>query len=130
MVVFSFSGSCFLIRREVLDKIDGLDEHFFMYLEEMEFCYRAKKLNFETWFFPMAKVYHLVRGSSPEGKQKAIWWTYENFVYFYQKHFALWQLAVLKLLLRLKAGLAWGIGVMMGNSYLKSTYGKAFKLVR
>jgi GT2 family glycosyltransferase len=124
------SGSCFLIRRELLDKVGGLDEQFFMYLEEMEFCYRAKKVGFETWFLPWARVYHLVRGSSPEGKQKVIWWTYENFVYFYQKHFALWQVAVVKWLLRLKAGLAWGVGVVKGDAYLRSTYGQAFKLVR
>lgn len=123
-------GSCFLINRAVLDKIGPLDEKFFMYIEEMEFCYRAKKVGWQTWYYPQVKVYHLVRGSSPEGKQKAIWWIYKGLIYFYQKHFAPWQLVVLKFLLRTKAAGAWLLGVITGNSYLRQTYAKAFKLVR
>ncbi len=131
-------GSCFLISRAALDKIGLLDEKFFMYVEEMEFCYRAKKAGFSVWFYPGAQVYHLVRGSSQpsfaeasEGcsKQKAIWWIYEGLIYFYQKHFAPWQLVVLKFLLRTKAVGAWLLGVLTGNKYLKETYAKAFKMV-
>jgi len=121
-------GSCFLMSRAVLDKIGLLDEKFFMYIEEMEFCYRAKKAGFSTWFYPQAQVYHLTRGSLPENKQRVIWWIYEGLIYFYQKHFAGWQLTVLKFLLRAKAALAWLIGFLTANDYLKQTYGKAFKL--
>jgi GT2 family glycosyltransferase len=121
-------GACFLIKREVTKKVGYLDEKFFMYVEEMEYCYRAQKAGFEVYFFPQAEVYHLERGSSPEGKQKAIWGIYQGLVYFYQKHFAPWQVAVLKLLLRTKAIIAWLLGLMTGNRYLKETYAKAFKL--
>lgn len=122
------SGSCFLIKKEVIEKIGLLDEKFFMYIEETEFCYRAKKAGFEVWFYPGAEVYHLVRGSSPEGKQKAIWWIYEGLIYYYKKHFAPWQLFVLKFLLRTKAVGAGLFGVLSGNVYLKQTYSKAFRL--
>lgn len=124
------SGSCFLIKREVIKKIGLLDERFFMYIEEMEFCYRSKKAGFKVWFYPQSQVYHLVRGSSLEGKQKVIWWIYKGLIYFYQKHFAPWQLVVLKFLLRTKAAGAWLVGVITGNSYLRQTYAKAFKLAR
>jgi len=123
------SGACFLIKREVIDKVGLLDDKFFMYVEEMEYAYRAFKKGFQCWFFPQVAVYHLERGRSPEGKQKAIWWIYEGMIYFYRKHFAPWQLDVLKLLLRLKAVLAFGLGLVTKNSYLKKTYGKAFRLV-
>jgi len=122
-------GACFLIKRELIDKIGFLDEKFFMYVEEMEFCFRAKKAGFQVYYFPQAEVYHLERGSSPEGKQKAIWGIYQGLIYFYQKHFAPWQLAVLKLLLRVKAILVWVIGWLTNNQELKETYAKAFKLV-
>jgi len=95
-------GSCFLINRRVLEEIGLLDEKFFMYVEEMEFCYRAKKAGWQTWYYPKAKVLHLVRGSTPESKQKAINWIHEGLQYFYQKHFSRFQQAVLKYLLRLK----------------------------
>ena len=122
------SGACFLIKRELIDKIGLLDEKFFMYVEEMEFCFRAKKAGYLTYFFPQAEVYHLERGSSPEGKQKAIWGIYQGLIYFYQKHFAPWQLLVLKLLLRTKAAGAWLVGWLTNNQELKETYAKAFKL--
>ena len=124
------SGACFLIKREVIDQIGFLDEKFFMYVEEMEYAYRASKKGFQCWFFPQVEVYHLERGRSPEGKRRTIWWIYEGMVYFYRKHFAGWQLDVLKLLLRLKAVLAFGLGLVTKNSYLKKTYGKAFQMVR
>lgn len=124
------SGACFLISRQLIEKIGLLDENFFMYLEEMEYCYRAKKAGFEVWFFPEAEIFHLVRGSSPEGKQKAIWWTFEGLQYFYSKHFGRFDRLVLKLLLWTKASLFWLVGMVSGNEYLKKTYAKAFKLVK
>lgn len=123
------SGACFLIKKSVTDKIGLLDENFFMYVEEMEYCYRAKKAGFQVYFYPHAEVIHHVRGSSKAGKQKAIWGIYQGLIYFYQKHFAPWQLDVLKFLLHTKAALAWLTGILINNYYLKETYAKAFKLV-
>lgn len=121
-------GSCFLVKRQVFAKIGFLDEKFFMYLEDMEFCYRACQAGFSTWFYPQAEVYHFVRGSSSESKQKVIWWIYEGLLHFYGRHFASWQLTMLKCLLRTKAALAWWLGILIGSKYLKKTYAKAFKM--
>ena len=124
------TGACFIINRQLIEKIGLLDEHYFMYIEEMEYCYRAKKAGFTVWYFPEVDVYHLVRGSSPEGKQKVIWWIYEGLQYFYEKHFAPWQLSMLKLLLRFKAAVYWFVGVVLGNQYLRQTYAQAYGLVK
>ncbi len=123
-------GSAFLVNRRLIEKVGLLDERFFMYIEEQEWCYRIKKSGWQVWFYPGAEIFHLVRGSSPEGKQKVILWIYEGLIYFYQKHFASWQLSVLKFLLLAKARGAWLIGVLTNNAYLKETYAKAFKVVR
>lgn len=122
-------GSAFLIKKEVVDKVGLLDEHFFMYVEEQEWCYRIKKAGWQVWFYPKARIYHLVQGSSPEGKEKVIGWIYEGLLYFYQKHFVRWQVSVLKFLLLTKAVIAWLIGSLSRNENLKKTYAKAFKLV-
>jgi GT2 family glycosyltransferase len=123
-------GAALLIKKEVFKKTGLLDEHFFMYLEEVEWCYRLKKAGWQIWFYPGAEIFHLVRGSSPEGKQRAIWGICQGLIYFYRKHFAPWQLIVLKFLLRTKAAGAWLIGILSFDQDLKETYAKAFKMVK
>jgi len=123
-------GAALMIKKEVIDKLGSLDEIFFMYMEEQEWCYRIKKAGWQVWFYPGAEIFHLVRGSSPKGRQRAIWGIYQGLIYFYQKHFAPWQLRVLKLLLRAKAVGAWFVGILTNNAYLKQTYAKAFKMAR
>ena len=124
-------GSAFLVKRGVIDKVGFLDEKFFMYVEEQEWCYRIKKAGFEVWFYPGAEIYHLVRGSSlggRQGKKGAILNIYRGLIYFYGKHFASWQLLVLKFFLLTKAAIAWLVGWLLRNEYLRNTYGKAFKV--
>lgn len=122
-------GAALLVKREVVEKVGRLDEQFFMYLEEVEWCYRINRAGWQTWFYPGAEIFHLVRGSSPEGKQRAVLGIYAGLPYFYGKHCGKTELAVLKLALRTKAALAWLMGALTGNDYLKQTYAKAFKMV-
>ncbi|HEX4796927.1 MAG TPA: glycosyltransferase family 2 protein [Humisphaera sp.] len=58
------SGACLLVRREVLDQIGLLDEEFFMYYEEVDFCRRAAAAGWPCWYVPEARVVHLVGQSS------------------------------------------------------------------
>lgn len=52
------SGSAMLIKREVFDKIGFFDSQFFMYWEETDFCYRARKQGFRIVVVPKAKIWH------------------------------------------------------------------------
>lgn len=121
-------GSALMAKKEAVEEIGLMDKKFFMYVEEVEWCYRFKKAGWEVWFYPPAEIFHLVRASS--NKERAILWIYQNLIYFYQKHFAPWQLSVLKFILQAKAGGVWLVGLLTGNKYLKQTYAKAFKLAR
>jgi len=47
-----------LLRRELLDELGGFDEHFRLYGEDIEFCYRAAKAGWERWYVPQAVVTH------------------------------------------------------------------------
>lgn len=58
------SGCCMLLRRESVEKIAGLSEDFFMYYEDEEWCYRARRKGYEIWYFPNAEIIHY-GGSSP-----------------------------------------------------------------
>jgi N-acetylglucosaminyl-diphospho-decaprenol L-rhamnosyltransferase len=51
-------GACLLMRRTTLQEAGPLDERFFMYSEEMDWCYRAKELGWRVVYFPRAQVIH------------------------------------------------------------------------
>ena len=53
------SGSCFLIRRSCWDAIGGFDEGYFMYAEDVDLCWRARKAGWEVAFEPAARVVHV-----------------------------------------------------------------------
>lgn len=120
------SGAALMVRKEVLDKAGFFDENFFMYMEEVEWCFRIKKAGFKIIFYPETEITHYVRRSGT--KSEAIWGIYKGLIYFYQKHKPFWQLTILKALLKTKALLAWILGVIAKNDYLRTTYGKAFRL--
>ncbi len=58
------SGASMMVRREVFARIGGLDESFFLYFEETEFCHRAKRAGFEVWYVPASRVVHIAGQST------------------------------------------------------------------
>jgi N-acetylglucosaminyl-diphospho-decaprenol L-rhamnosyltransferase len=56
-------GASMLIRPAALQSIGGMDQNYFLYFEETDFCYRAKKAGFPTWYVPESRVMH-IRGQS------------------------------------------------------------------
>jgi len=61
------SGCAVLIKREVLNKIGLLDNRYFLYFEDVEFCQRAKQTGFKIIYTPKAKLWHFNAGSSRVG---------------------------------------------------------------
>jgi GT2 family glycosyltransferase len=53
------SGACFLARREVFDAIGGMDERFFLYYEEVDFCLRARRAGWRAVHDPTLRLIHL-----------------------------------------------------------------------
>jgi N-acetylglucosaminyl-diphospho-decaprenol L-rhamnosyltransferase len=51
-------GACMLIAREAFEEIGPLDEGFFMYCEEIDWCYRLKQRGWSIWCVPSAEVAH------------------------------------------------------------------------
>ena len=56
--VEALSGACMMIRREVIEDVGLLDEDFFMYGEDVEWCYRIKKTGWQVFFYTQATVMH------------------------------------------------------------------------
>jgi GT2 family glycosyltransferase len=57
-------GASMMIRPEVIEMIGGLDENYFLYFEETDFCFRAKSAGFSTWYVPQSRVMHIVGQST------------------------------------------------------------------
>jgi len=52
------SGCAFLMKKEVLEKVGLLDEDYFAYFEETDFCVRAKKIGYNVLLVPASRIYH------------------------------------------------------------------------
>ena len=61
------SGCAMFVKREVFEKIGLFDKRYFLYLEDVEFCQRAKKAGFKVVYTPKAKLWHTNAGSSAVG---------------------------------------------------------------
>jgi len=80
------SGSCLLTKREVFEKIGLLDEIFFMYVEDVDFCYRAKKAGFSVHYFPEVVIIHHIGKSTQKRKLLMQTEHHRSMYHFYRKH--------------------------------------------
>lgn len=64
------SGSCFLIKREIFEKVGGFDEKYFLYFEENDFFRRFKKMGYNSSFVPSSKVIHFFNLNKSEVHSK------------------------------------------------------------
>lgn len=51
-------GACFLIRREVIEQLGGLDERYFIWFEEVDYCRMAKNKDWQVVYLPRVTVIH------------------------------------------------------------------------
>lgn len=121
-------GAAFIARREVFEKVGGLDEKIFMYMEEVEWFYRAKKAGFKAYFLKEAEIIHLGQGSAKQGRKGPIVNIYRGLLYYYKKHKNKIELLILRMMLKAKALISLAIGLTINNRYLKETYGEALKI--
>lgn len=58
------TGCCLLLPRTVINKAGLLDERFFLYYEDTEYCFRLREMGIDIWYCPRARLYHKVGASS------------------------------------------------------------------
>jgi N-acetylglucosaminyl-diphospho-decaprenol L-rhamnosyltransferase len=69
-------AACWLLRRDAIDDIGGFDERFFMYAEDLEWCWRAHDRGWDVRFEPAAVVRHVGGASTAavyNGRQERVW---------------------------------------------------------
>lgn len=66
------SGAAMLVRREAFEQVEGFDEGFFMYVEDLDLCARMKQAGWKAVYYPKAQMLHHVAGSSRREPYKMI----------------------------------------------------------
>jgi GT2 family glycosyltransferase len=95
------SGACLLVRRADAVEVGLLDERFFLYTEDVDFCHAIRRIGRKILFAPAAEIVHL-RGRSRASQPAASNAAYRRSqLEFYKKHHPMY-LPVLRLYLRLK----------------------------
>jgi GT2 family glycosyltransferase len=79
-------GACLLIRHTAMNQVGLLDERYFMYSEELDWCYRAKQLGWLICYLPGAKVVHIGGQSSRLASQQMKVELYRSKLLFFCKH--------------------------------------------
>ena len=88
--VFWTTGACMVIRSEVYHKLGGLDEDFFAHMEEIDFCWRAKKQNHSFYVVPASKVYHVGGGTLNYENPRKTFLNFRNSLYTIHKNHVGW----------------------------------------
>jgi len=93
------SGVCLLARRETINEVGLLDENFFMYSEDVDWCLRMKQKGWKIYFLPAIKIVHYIRQSSNKGQFDNISpQRFKSIFYFFKKHYGKKAVILLKIL--------------------------------
>ncbi len=86
-LVDTLVGASILVRREIIEKVGYLDERFFMFLEETDWCWRVHRSDWEIWHIPQAVIVHFGSGSAGgnSGWHKVMY--VQSYLQFYLKHY-------------------------------------------
>jgi len=81
-------GAYMLVTRAVIEKVGLLDEDYFMYGEDVDWCYRIKQAGFQIIYYPKVKIVHYKKASGIEKRNpKVIAAFYDSMAIFYRKHY-------------------------------------------
>lgn len=87
--VAGVSGSCMLVRRELAEKLNYLDEIFFAYQEDADFCRRVRDLGMQVIYYPEAQIIHYGgQGGSRIQPYRSIFEWHRSYYRYYRKHLA------------------------------------------
>jgi GT2 family glycosyltransferase len=101
--VDSVIGACLMVRRDTLDQVGLLDEDYFLFLEETDWCYRMKREGWKVYHIPQAEVYHFQGKSAEKEKERARVEYFRSRYHFFKKNRGnlQWVILLIGLLIRL-----------------------------
>jgi len=80
-------GACLLIRKEALNDIGLLDEKYYLYVDDIDYCYRAWKKKWEVWYVPISIViHHHLAESDKKLFSRRSWYHLKSMWHYYWKN--------------------------------------------
>src|SRR5664280_2182118 len=87
--VDAVNGAFMLMRREALGKVGLFDEGYWMYMEDLDLCYRFAQAGWVTWYEPAVKVIHVKAGTSGKNRKLRVNYAFHYGMFrFYREHYA------------------------------------------
>lgn len=99
-------GAFYFIRREIFDHLNGFDERFFVYFEDLDLSFRVREAGKDIFYLASTQAYHKGGGTSDSIKARRLFYSQSSRLLYSQKHFSwLGHLAVLTITLCVEPGL-------------------------
>jgi N-acetylglucosaminyl-diphospho-decaprenol L-rhamnosyltransferase len=87
--VDAVNGAFMLMRRSALDEVGLFDEGYWLYMEDLDLCYRFKEAGWVTWYEPTVTVVHIKAGTSGKNRKPRQNYAFHYGMFrFYKKHYA------------------------------------------
>ena len=121
-------GAFFLVRRSMFEELGGFDERFFVYLEDLDFSFRARQAVWRSYYLADARAYHKGGGSSEQAKATRMFYSLRSRILYGYKHFGWFSatfLAVGTLFIEPFSRLALAIGLRSGREAKETIKGYA-----
>lgn len=85
-VVDHVIGAFYLVRTDLFRRLNGFDERFFVYLEDLDFSLRAKEAGYSCYFLTDARMYHKGGGASEAVKDRRLFYSLRSRILYAFKH--------------------------------------------
>jgi len=99
-------GACMVVRSEAVRRVGGLDERFFFFLEETDWCVRFRREGWQIWCVPSSRIYHLKGASAGAFGRRARIEYASSRRKFFRKHYRLARTVMLDIGVFLRAVLS------------------------
>lgn len=84
--IFWASGACMFLRASAYSRTGGFDGDFFAHMEEIDLCWRLKRLGYTIYYCPDSLVYHVGGGTLPNDNPRKLYYNYRNSLFLLFKN--------------------------------------------
>lgn len=123
-------GAFFMVRRNLWERLNGFDERFFVYYEEVDFSLRARSAGFSSIYLNTARAFHKGGGTSRQVLDLRLYYSLRSRISYIRKHFTLIHVKLLTaifLYVEPLARLAWAICRLRAAEF--SATARAYRLL-